>query len=427
MGLTDKVKPKIRDIEEAISRLLFTKSFYASVVAGITREEVDSSVCETMGVCCDPETFLGIKLVYNKEFIENIEDVKYFEFVVEHEMVHLLLEHVQRYWDNKLLNNLPHKVMNIAADLANNSIITKHYPERVIKKVIADAWMPHPDSPSPIAKRFKPDRSMEVYALAIREECEEEFEDRAITDHMWGQMLVDGKLVEATTKAMTTCNAKQEMNLPDYVQDCVKQHERMQGSIPGYLKELISGYLDVEGQVSWAEILYSTVRSGMPAFKKRSIMRSNRRYWGLPAEVSKFPGKVIERSYKIAFFIDTSGSISSTDLKAAAGILCSLLDHYKNVYIWVVEADTQVKNHYRLKNIGDFNFNIHGRGGTDFIKPLEWGKENLNPDIVLYFTDGYGNAPKIEPDYTLAWITPKGYRAPVTYGTHIEISYDNNY
>ena len=320
MGLTDKVTPKIRDIEEAISRLLFTKSFYASIVAGITREEVDQSVCSTMGVCCDPETFLGIKLVYCKEFIESIDDVKYFEFVVEHEMVHLLLEHIQRYWDNKMLKNIPFKVMNIAADLANNSIIAKHYPDRVTKKVIAEAWMPHPDSPSPIAKKFKPDRSMEVYALAIKDECDEEFEDRAVTGHMWGQMLVDGKLVEAGAKDMTKCNVKQEMNLPDYVQECVKQHERRQGTIPGYVAELISGYLDVEGQVSWTEILYSTLRSGMPAFKKRSLMRPNRRYWGIPA-APKFPGKIVERSYKIAFYIDTSGSISSTESYAPCWII----------------------------------------------------------------------------------------------------------
>jgi predicted metal-dependent peptidase len=427
MGLPEKVKPKIRDIEEAISRLLFTKSFYATIVAGITREEVSHDVCPTMAVCCDPETFLGVKLIYSREFIESIDDVKYFEFVVEHEMVHLLLEHIQRYWDNSLLKNIPHKIMNIAADLANNSIIVKHYPERVFKKVLSDAWLPHPESPSDIAKKYKPDRSMEVYALVLGKEVEEEFEDRQVTGHLWGKMLVDGKLVDASAKEMTKCNAKQEMNLPDYVQDCVTQHERRQGSIPGYVKELISGYLDVEGQVSWAEILYSTVRSGMPAHKKRSVMRSNRRRWGMPSAVPKFPGKLTERSYNIAFAVDTSGSVSATDLKACAGVICSLLDHYKNVYVWVVEADTQVKKHYRLKSMDDFNYNVHGRGGTDFVQPLEWIQETLNPDIVLYFTDGYGQAPEKEPKHQMVWVTPKGYNPPVKYGTHIEITYDGIY
>jgi predicted metal-dependent peptidase len=427
MGLTDKVKPKIRDIEEAISRLLFTKSFYASVVAGITRQEVPKEVCPTMAVCCDPETYLGVKLLYCREFIEGIDDVKYFEFVVEHEMVHLLLEHIQRYWDNTLLKNIPHNVMNIAADLANNSVISKHYPERVKKKVIEEAWMPHPDSPSDIAKKYKPDRSMEVYALVLGKEIEEEFDNRAVTQHLWGKMYVDGKLVDADPKQLTKCTAKQEMNLPEYVQDCVRQHERRQGTIPGYVKELIQGYLDVEGQISWAEILYATVRSGMPAHRTRSLMRSNRRRWGMPDSIPKFPGKITERAYKVALCIDTSGSISSTDLKAAAGVLCSLMDHFKNVAVWVVEADTEVKYHYPLRNIGEFNYNIHGRGGTDFIEPLRWTQENLKPDIVLYFTDGYGIAPEKEPDHTMVWITPKGYRAPAKYGTHVEITYEGIY
>jgi len=428
MGLTDKVTPKIRTIEEAISRLLFTKSFYATVVAGITREEVSKDICPTMAVCCDPETFLGVKLIYCAEFIESIDDVKFFEFVVEHEMVHLILEHIQRYWDNKALKNIPHDVMNIAADLANNSAIVKHYPERIKTKIAKEAWLPDPSSASPLAKKFKPDRSMEVYALAIGKEIDEKFEDRAVTGHMWGKMLVDGKLVDAEPGQLTKCTAKQEMNLPEYIQERVTQHERSQGTIPGYIKEMISGYLDVEGQISWAEILYATVKTGMPCFRKRSLMRPNRRRWGMPDYVPKFPGKLTERAFKVAMFIDTSGSISSTDLKAAAGVLCSLMEHYKNVYIWVVEADTSVKHHYRLKDMSDFNYNVHGRGGTNFTVPLEWGEENLKPDIALYFTDGYGRAPEVEPDgYTLVWITPKGYRPPVTYGTHIEIDYAGIY
>jgi predicted metal-dependent peptidase len=428
MGLLDKVETKVRNIEEAISRLLFTKSFYATVVAGITRQEVPKEVCDTMAVCCDPNTYLGIKLIYCKEFIEKIsEDTKFFEFIVEHEMVHLLLEHIQRYWDNKLLKNIPHKVANIAADLANNSAIVKHYPDRVKERVAKEAWLPGPESSSEIARKYKPDRSMEVYALALGNEIEEDFEERAVTQHLWGQMLVDGNLVKANPKDLSKCTAKQEMNLPDYVQECVQQHERRQGSIPGYVKELIKGYLDVEGQVSWAEILYATIKSGMPCFRKRSIMRPNRRRWGMPDIVPKFPGKITERAYNVAFLIDTSGSISNTDLKAAAGVLCSLMDHYRNVAIWVVEADTQVHRNYRLKTIDEFRYDIHGRGGTDFVEPLKWAEDNISPDIALYFTDGYGRAPDIEPEYTLVWVTPKGYRAPAKYGTHIEITYEGIY
>ena len=56
-------------VEEAIHRLLLKRSFYSYMVSGISRREVPQSLCPTMAVCCNPETHLGVELIYCREFI----------------------------------------------------------------------------------------------------------------------------------------------------------------------------------------------------------------------------------------------------------------------------------------------------------------------------------------------------------------------
>ena len=47
---------------------------------------------------------------------------------------------------------------------------------------------------------------------------------------------------------------------------------------------------------------------------------------------------------------------------------------------------------------------IHGRGGTSFSPPIEFANQKLNPDAIIYFTDGFAPPPKDKSRYPILWV-----------------------
>jgi predicted metal-dependent peptidase len=64
---------------------------------------------------------------------------------------------------------------------------------------------------------------------------------------------------------------------------------------------------------------------------------------------------------------------------------------------------------------------ISGGGGTDFQPVFEWvAKEQLNPDLLVYFTDAEGQFPEREPAYPVAWLVKGKARTP--FGIRIQLN-----
>jgi predicted metal-dependent peptidase len=53
---------------------------------------------------------------------------------------------------------------------------------------------------------------------------------------------------------------------------------------------------------------------------------------------------------------------------------------------------------------------VHGRGGTDLRPPFAPSVlRQVRPDVVVYFTDGWGPAPATPPPVSVVWcLTPAG-------------------
>ena len=113
--------------------------------------------------------------------------------------------------------------------------------------------------------------------------------------------------------------------------------------------------------------------------------------------------------------IDTSGSITPDLLELIDAELARLAKQYS---VTVVEG--AVKKHavhpYRPLTA------VHGRGGTDLRPPFE--KDFLRkhrPDIVVYFTDGFGPAPARPPRVPTIWCLVPGGEVPVDWGRKIHM------
>jgi predicted metal-dependent peptidase len=113
--------------------------------------------------------------------------------------------------------------------------------------------------------------------------------------------------------------------------------------------------------------------------------------------------------------IDTSGSITPELLELINAELASLAGDYR---VTVVECDVKIHRVYPYRKIRE----VQGRGGTDFTPPFKPAfLRQHRPDLVIYFTDGFGPAPERAPRIPTIWcLTPIGER-PCKWGRVIQM------
>lgn len=193
------------------------------------------------------------------------------------------------------------------------------------------------------------------------------------------------------------------------------------GTLPADLQEQIDRLL-AKPQIPFTHILRSWVLFTQKHSPMRSMARPRRRYMGVP-ELMPFPGIGRDRKFTIVWCTDTSGSMGSAELEMGLNELAGLQRADKEIEVIVLEADAAVEHEYRLSNpTQKINYEVHGRGGTCFDPALIRAQE-LEADIVFYFTDGYAPAPAVENRVRcpFAWIiTPRGQIPDKNWGRVIQ-------
>jgi len=130
-------------------------------------------------------------------------------------------------------------------------------------------------------------------------------------------------------------------------------------------------------------------------------------------------GKRVFRKPRIMIAIDTSGSVTSKELKIISRE-CTFFKQTAEVLI--VECDSEVQRVYKFKKAIT---KVKGRGGTSFIPPLETAfLRKHKTELAIYFTDGCGPAPEKPPIVPVIWcLVAKDLKPPVEYGKVVK--YDN--
>ena len=98
----------------------------------------------------------------------------------------------------------------------------------------------------------------------------------------------------------------------------------------------------------------------------------------------------IKRGCEVEILIDTSGSVNDELVKSFLRECKNILNETK---IKIGCFDTKFYGFHEIKNISDIdNFNIEGRGGTNFEIAVNSFSNKKNLKII--FTDGYAAPPK---------------------------------
>jgi len=177
------------------------------------------------------------------------------------------------------------------------------------------------------------------------------------------------------------------------------------GSLPLGLDRLLKRL--TEGRVPWERILHSwvgTVVSGSEDFRWE---KPNHRH---PlAEKVIMPGSVNNEIENIVVVIDTSGSITDTQLARFASEIRKLAQYVREITI--ITTDTAVHEKVKVSTGSDIlrRLKFKGGGGTDFRPVFETIRNCMG---MIFFTDGCARYPDRKPGYPVLWILTKDHSTP---------------
>jgi predicted metal-dependent peptidase len=110
-----------------------------------------------------------------------------------------------------------------------------------------------------------------------------------------------------------------------------------------------------------------------------------------------------EKPDGIFIAIDTSGSVDKNMLTQFLSECAGILRYLEDVNVMTVDCKEAPIQRVRPRSLR--NLQITGGGGTDF-RPVftRLKKERITPNLLVYFTDGFGEFPSTPPRYPVLWV-----------------------
>ena len=380
----------MKDVQEELSRciiqMLFKEPFFNHLLSGVVRvvtEDVPTAAVSFSGN--------KIQLLVNESFfIKELRSQTNRVAVIKHESLHLLFKHLFRMD----LRNYDRSLFNIAADLVVNQFIgswklpdsavtlrtfpdlgleqnqtVEWYYEKLIKlRDASSAGNPFPKSADALSKIL----------------------DKTIHgDHShWG--------VSKDAKGQVDAYAAETELDRMIIQARDRTPSKYHGTIPGEINTLIDSLIESrKPKVDWRRALRIFATNSRRTYLFSTMHRISKRY-------GTRPGIKVKQFQKIAVAVDTSGSVSDTDL----GIFFTEIDamYKQGAEIVVIECDAEVQRTYNYN--GQLPTEVAGRGGTVFDPVFAFLRSNrlTHYDGCIYLTDGYADEPTIRPPCPLLWV-----------------------
>jgi predicted metal-dependent peptidase len=165
-----------------------------------------------------------------------------------------------------------------------------------------------------------------------------------------------------------------------------KMDEKSRGVMPAGVVEQIKHLLR-KPEITWKQIFKKYIGT-VPVPYRRTKTRLNRRQPYRP----DLSGKLPKRHIQLVVAIDTSGSMSTSDIEYVINEIFNIVKDY-DTKVTIIECDAEIGRIYDAKHARDVNTNVTGRGGTSFIPVIEYINETnmYRNALMVYFTDGYGD------------------------------------
>ena len=378
--------------------------------------EGKESFCQT--ACIDK---FG-NITFNLDFYDTLTD-KQFLTLVAHEISHFIFEHNQR------LGERDHFQWNCATDYAINLMLKFQFErsefylkdwllddkyegmtgERIYEELEKEGW-----------EGNKGKNRVWIVDLAGDGEADEDGEMPGEGD----TVIVRDRRVPLPKKEKGKTQEQFDSEMKDYIKQAICEAyacAKSQGLMPAGMERVIVGHL--KPKVNWLQALRQRLRMGASRKASRDITWSvpNRRFLGASYI---FPSNIGPDQPKIAFAIDTSGSMSQQDLQQAVSELEDIRRKF-NAKVYFLDCDAGV---YESRWIDPYEPlpALQGGGGTDFAPVFDHLIEKkIRPDYCVFFTDGYGNfGDDPTSKFEVLWVLTN-QRVQPPFGDVVRVAVDN--
>ena len=333
----------------------------------------------------------GRNLYFNTQFF-NAMDNKEIEFVIAHEILHCVFDHLERRtWQDR---NLDAMLSNIAQDYVVNNILVRdsigHKPKLVecYQDFKYENWT-----------------SEEVYDDLFEKYDEDELKQlgELLDEHLdWtegdSESNKGAKGKEGEGEGRPTYSKDELKKIRDEIKENMVSAAQSAGAgnIPKGVDRLIKEL--TEPKMNWRELLRQQIQSTIKS--DYTFSRPSRKGWHTGAIL---PGMNFAETIDICIAIDMSGSIGDVQGRDFLSEVQGIMDEYRdyNIKLWCF--DTKVYNECDFSADGAdslLDYEIMGGGGTDFM--CNWTymeQEGITPKKFLMFTDGYAWDSWGDPDY----------------------------
>lgn len=387
---------------------------------GVLSERCSFSLTRTKIPTAGMDRFGNI--VFNVDFCKELKDKygdKYHKkllFLLSHEISHFVFEHCVRCEDRDPM------LFNVACDYAINLLL--HYQfekngdyfieggclDEKYKEMTAEA----------IYELLKKDGKIKTKKIILDLSYDDgEGEDSGEGDGEDGDTIVIRPRRVPLPDKQDKTKDQISNELKDHITRSLTEAfavAKSQGKLPADFERAISKIL--KPKVDWLRALRQKLRFGVSRLEKRDITWSipNKRFLGRDYIL---PSNVGPDSPKIAYAVDTSGSMSETDLQQAMGELEDIRRRY-NAKVYVLDCDADVHSSGWIGPNQPLP-KLNGGGGTDF-KPVfdHLVEKRIKPDYCIFFTDGYGNFGDNPKQFPVLWIMTSDVKPP--FGDVIQVN-----
>ena len=371
----DELKVMRADVQDRIIvarvGLLLRHPFFGNMATRLKVEHCDD--------WCPTAATDGKHLFYNTQFFNALSN-KEIEFVIAHEILHCVFDHIIRREDRDPI------IYNIACDyIVNNTLVRDKIGEPVKMIPIFQDW------------KYDGWTSEEVYD-EIHKKAEEngkkflEQLGELLDEHVdWekapkGQKGSKGK---GKGKGQRPTYTKEELGK---IRDEIKENmisaaqAAGAGNIPGEIERMIKDL--TEPKMNWREILRQQIQATIR--NDYTFSRPSRKGWHTGVVL---PGMNFDQQIDCAIGLDMSGSIGDDQAKIFLSEVKGICDEFKeyNIKIWCFDTKVYNEQDYSSSDGEDIStYKPMGGGGTEFECNWEYMKDqDITPKKFIMFTDGY--------------------------------------
>ena len=354
-------------ITQSRVRLLLNKPFFGQLATRLRLEDASESI--------PTAATDGRRFLFNRKFVDSLSDNE-LDFLVGHEVLHCVFDHMQARGEREP------RLYNAAADYnINMTLVEQHVGDPIGEdkldggKICLD-W------------KYQGWNSYEIYDDLLQNRKDAKGMDVHL-DPNGGDGEGEGEGVEVTM------SEEERKALADEIKQATIQAAQSAGEgVPDAVKRMINEL--VAPKMDWRDILRTQLESSIK--NDFTFMRPSKR----SGQVI-FPGMNKDEELNLFIALDTSGSITKDILRDFLSEVQGIMDQYNSYKITVVQFDTRV---YGVDTFTSDDgrtmaeYELVGGGGTEFEVVFQYmEQEDIFPDQLVMFTDGYPWGSWGNPDY----------------------------